>query len=271
MRQIIRFAATAIFGVISFSSGVPLFAQQQGYVHEASGSVTGQVGAEKPTRADKGMTIPAKSTITTGPRSHAVLKFEDGTVVLLKENTSFQLQTYSYLPDAPEKASAMFNLLRGGIKVATGMITSRNRDALSVATPLATIRMRGTEFSAELTNPLFVGVTSGAVTVSNTGGTQLVIAGQYASVASSSQVPAFVQAAQLPPGALQFPNVALPPATPLAAGAVAGGAAAVGTTSAAGGTVGGVGLTAAIIGAAVIAGVAASGGGGGSSATPPQH
>ena len=270
MRQIIRFAAAAILGVVSFSSGAPLFAQQQGYVHEVSGNVTGQVGAEKPTRADKGMSIPAKSTIMTGPKSYAVLKFEDGTVVLLKENSSFQVQTYSYQPETPEKANAVFNLLRGGAKLTTGMITSRNRDALSVATPLATIRMRGTEFSAELTNPLFVGVTAGAVTLSNTAGTQLVIAGQYASVASLSQLPAFIQAAQLPPGALQFPSVELPAATPLAAGAVAGGA--VGTTSAAAGTTGGLGITAAIIGAAVIAGVAASaGGGGGSSATPPQH
>jgi FecR protein len=266
MRQVIRFAIATIFGVISFSSGAPLFAQQ-GYVHEASGNVTGQVGAEKPSRVDKGMAIPPKSTIATGPKSHAVLKFEDGTVVLLKENTSFQVQTYSYPPDSPEKANAVFNLLRGGMKLVTGLITSKNRDALSVATPLATIRMRGTEFSAELTNPLFVGVTSGAVTLSNTVGSQLVIAGQYASVASMSQVPVFIEAAQLPPGALQFPSVTLPPATPLVAGAVAGGA--VGATAAGGG--GGIGMTAAIIGAAVIAGVAASAGGGGGSSTPPQH
>jgi len=267
MRQIIRFAAAAILGVVGFSSWAPLFAQQ-GYVHEASGNVTGQVGAEKPTRADKGMTIATKSTIATGPKSYAVLKFEDGTVVLLKENSSFQVQTYSYLQDAPEKANAVFNLLRGGLRLVTGLVTSKNREALRVATPLATIGIRGTDFSAELTNPLFVGVQTGAVTLSNTAGSQLVIAGQYASVASMSQIPVFIEAAKLPPGALQFPQVALPPATPLAAGAVAGGA--VGAT-AAGGTVGGVGVTAAIIGAAVIAGVAASGGGGGSSSTPPQH
>jgi FecR protein len=270
MRQIIRFAAATILGVVSFFSGAPLLFAQQGYVHEASGNVTGQVGAEKPAPVDKGMAIAPKSTISTGPKSHAVLKFEDGTVVLLKENTSFQLQTYSYAPDSPDKASAMFNLLRGGLRVVTGLVTSKNKDALSVATPLATIRVRGTDFTAELTNPLFVGVSSGAITLSNTAGTQLVIAGQYASVASMSQVPAFIQAAQLPPGALQFPNVALPPTTPLAAGAVAGA----GVVGASGGTVGGVSMTtAAIIGAAVIAGVAASAGGGGNggSATPPQH
>src|SRR5688572_2114225 len=152
MRQIIRLAVTAIVG-LSFAFSAPLFAQQ-GYVHEVSGTVTGQVGSEKPSRVDKGMAIPANSTISTAPQSYAVLKFEDGTVVLLKESTSFQVQSYTYQPKASENSNAAFNLLRGGMRMITGLITSRNREALRVATPHATIGIRGTDFAAELTNPL---------------------------------------------------------------------------------------------------------------------
>jgi hypothetical protein len=263
MRQVVRFAAATILGVVSFASSAPLLAQQ-GYVHEVSGTVTGQVGSEKPARVEKGMAIPANSTIITAPKSYAVLKFEDGTVILLKESTSFQVQSYSYQSKAPENANAAFNLLRGGMRLITGLITSRNREALRVATPHATIGIRGTDFSAELTNPLLVWVEAGIVSLGNTGGTLLVSAGQYASVLSTSQIATIISAAQLPPNALQFPKVTLPPPTPLttvpAAGAV-GGATAGGLS---------VGATAAIAAGAVAAGIAASSGGGGSS-TPPQH
>jgi hypothetical protein len=262
MRQFVRIAATAI--LISFASSAPLFAQQ-GYVHEVSGTVTGQINAQKPSRVDKGMAIPAKSTISTGANSYAVLKFEDGTVVLLKENTSFQVQNYSYQAKAPEQSDAAFNLLRGGLRMITGLITSRNRDALKVASPHATIGIRGTDFSVDLTNPLFVWVEAGIVSLANTGGTVLVSAGQYASVLSASQIGSIISAAELPAGALQFPKVALPPATPVpaagAVGTVGGGAATAGGM--------GIGTTAAIIGGAIAAGIAVSGGGGSSSTT--QH
>ena len=265
MRRIILIAAAAILGVVGFVSSAPLLAQQ-GYVHEVSGNVTGQVGSAKPAKVDKGMAIPANATITTAANSYAVLKFEDGTVVLLKERTAFQVQGYTYQPQAPENSEASFNLLRGGLRLITGLITSRNRDALKVATPHATIGIRGTDFSAELTNPLLVWVESGIVSLGNKAGTLLVSAGEYASVLSATQVGTVISAAQVPAGALQFPQVTLPPATPLPA--VPGTTAAVGGATTGGGI--GLGATAAIVGGAVAAGIAASNSGGGNGTTT-QH
>lgn len=268
MRQVVRFAAAVILAVAG-TTWAPLLFAQQGYVHEVSGTITGQVGSQKPTRVDKGMAIPANSTISTAANSYAVLKFEDGTVVLLKENTSFQVQSYSYQPKAVETSEAAFNLLRGGLRLITGLITSRNRDALKVATPHATIGIRGTDFSVELVNPLLVWVEAGIVSLGNSAGTVLVSAGQYASVLSASQVASVISAAQVPAGALQFPQVTLPPPTPLTAPA---GAGTVGAAGAGGGF--GVGATAIIAGAAVAAGLAAASGGdggGGGTPTPTHH
>lgn len=255
MRRFFRLLAIAVFGVAAFAPSAPLFAQQ-GYVHEVSGNVTGQVGAGRSASVGRGMTIPANSTVATGENSYAVLKFEDGTVVLLKENTSFHVQAYSYNPKVPENSNAIFNLVRGGLRLVTGLVTSRNRDALRVATPQATIGIRGTEFTAELVNPLFVGVQVGAVSLTNAAGSMLVGAGQFASVAGPSALGSLVGAGQIPAGALQFPKVPLPSAAPLpgppppgpgpiGAGAVAGGAGAAATT-------------AAIVGAGAAAGIAAS-------------
>jgi len=260
MRQVIRFLTATVFGVASFASSAPLFAQQ-GYVHEVSGNVLGQVGAGSPARVERGMTLPVNSTVTTEANSYAVLKFEDGTVVLLKENTSFQVQAYNYNPKAPENSNAIFNLLRGGLRVVTGLVTSKNRDSLRVATPHATIGIRGTEFTAELTNPLVVGVQVGAVSLTNAAGSVLVGAGQFASVASAKTLGSLISASQLGT-ALQFPNIPLPTAAPLP-GPPPAGAGPIGGTL---GGAAGIGA-AAVVGAGVAAGVAASS----SSSTTTTH
>ena len=235
------FAAFAMSG-LSFAQGA------QGYVQEVSGDVMGQVGPGRPAHVAKGQTLVNNTTITTGPKSYAVLKFEDGTAVLLKENTSFQVQNYTYNPKAPENANAIFNLVRGGLRMITGLVTTRNRDALKVATPLATIGIRGTEFMAELVNPLFLQVISGAVSATNAAGTVALSAGQVAVVANTTTLGSLIPVSQVPPGVFQMPNVPLtpvpttvPPGTPVGAGVL-----------------GGAPGTAALVGAAAVAGVAAA-------------
>jgi hypothetical protein len=254
MRHILRLLAATILGVASFAPSAPLFAQQ-GYVHDVSGNVFGQFGSGQPARVEKGQSLAANTTVTTEAKSYAVLKFEDGTVVLLKENTSFQVQAYSFSPKAPESANAVFNLLKGGLRMVTGLVTSRNRDAMRIATPHATIGIRGTEFTAELTNPLFVATQVGVVSLTNSAGTLLVGAGQAASVLGATALPSLVSLTQLPVGVLNFPKVPLPAPTPgLPAGAGAGGTVGGGAAGATAGA-----TTAAVAGGAVAAGVAASG------------
>jgi hypothetical protein len=192
---------------------------------------------------DKGQTLPNNATITTGPQSYAVLKFEDGTAVLLKENTSFQVQNYTYNSKAPENSNAIFNLVRGGLRMVTGLVTSRNRDALKVGTPLATIGIRGTEFVAELVNPLYIQVINGVITVTNAGGTVLFSVGQAAVVTSSSTLGGLVPMSQVPPGVFQMPNYPLTPVPgtvpsgPVIGGGGVGGAGGAGTAVAVGAAV----------------------------------
>ena len=201
--------------VVGFAAGTvspPTFAQKaQGYVLDVSGTVTGQVGTGQPVRVSKGQTLVNNPTITTGPRSFAALKFEDGTSVLLKENSSFQIQNYTYNPKATENSNVVFNLVRGGLRMVTGLVTSRNRDALKVATPLATMGIRGTDFMAVLVNPLFVQVVNGVVSLTNSAGTVLFNAGQAGIVSSSTTLGGLVPMSKVPAGVLQFPNYPLTP------------------------------------------------------------
>lgn len=209
MSCIFRFLAVVV-GLAAISMSGPSFAQRiQGYVQEVSGSVTAQVGTRDPVKVEKGQNLVNNATIITGAGSFAVLKFEDGTAVLLKQNSSFQVQNYTYNPKAPENANAIFNLLRGGLRLVTGLVTSRNRDAMKVATPLVTIGIRGTEFIAELVNPLYLQVIVGSITATNAAGAVAYNAGQFGIVTSSKTLGSLIPAGQVPPGVLQMPNVPL--------------------------------------------------------------
>jgi hypothetical protein len=243
----LRFLVSVV-GVAAFAVNGLSFAQTaQGYVQEVSGDVTGQVGSGRPASVSRGQTLINNATITTGPGSYAVLKFEDGTAVLLKENTSFQVQNYNYNAKAPETANAIFNLIRGGLRMVTGLVTSRNRSALKIGTPLVTIGVRGTEFVAELVNPFYMQVINGAVALTNAAGTVAFSAGQAALVSSSSTLPGLIPMSQVPAGVFQMPNVPISAAPgPVPSGSVIGGGLGAG---------GGAGAAALAIGAAVGAAV----------------
>ena len=131
----------------------------------------------------------------------------------------------------------------------TGLVTSRNREALKVGTPLATIGIRGTEFIAELVNPLFVQVIAGSITATNAGGVVVFTAGQIGSVATANALGGIVPPGQVPAGVFQMPNVPLSAAP----GAIPSGTAVGGGVGAGAGA--GAGTAAIAIGAAAVAGV----------------
>jgi len=185
----------------------------QSYVYETSGDVKAATGTALPVAVKKDQPLPDNTTVTVGPKSSAILKFEDGTVILLNENTSFQIQKYAFDNKDPSKISALFSMLKGGFRAVTGLISSRNREAFKVATPLATIGIRGTDFMVQLVNPLYMQVFVGAVNMSNAGGTAFFTAGQTARVQSRTSLPASIPGA--PPGTFgRMGEAKLPPSVP---------------------------------------------------------
>jgi hypothetical protein len=104
-------------------------------------------------------------------------------------------------------------MLRGGFRAVTGLISSRNREAFKVATPLATIGIRGTDFMAQLVNPLYMHVNVGEVGLTNGGGTSFFRAGQTAQVQTRTTLARSIPSA--PPGTFGgMGNVQLPPSVP---------------------------------------------------------
>ena len=63
---------------------------QAGYVHAMTGTATATVGTAQ--RALKiGDTLESGTTVSTGDKSSAVIKFEDGQIMALTERTSFRI------------------------------------------------------------------------------------------------------------------------------------------------------------------------------------
>jgi hypothetical protein len=201
----------------------------QSYVYEASGDVKAATGTALPLPVKKDQLLPDNTTVTVGPKSSAILKFEDGTVILLNENTSFQIQKYAFDDKDSSKISALFSMLKGGFRAVTGLISSRNRGAFKVATPLATIGIRGTDFMAQLVNPLYMHVNVGEVGLTNDGGTISFRAGQTALVQTRTTLARSIPAA--PPGTFgRMGEAKLPPSVPGRAPGQQAGAAGTGFT-----------------------------------------
>lgn len=122
-------------------------------------------------------------TIVTG-EGQVQIRFEDGTLLSLYRDTKFSVDDYHY--GKGEGDRAQFSLLNGLMHTLTGLIDKKN---YAVKTRLATLGVRGTEYSAQLNNALEVSVDQGKVEIANAGGTILLGAGGRAIVTGPNVIP----------------------------------------------------------------------------------
>ena len=243
-----------------------------GYIYDASGAVSLAVGRGEPRWAKINDTVSSGTVIRTGKASHAVLKFEDGQVVSLQADTTFQVRNYIYIPRQPRDSSILFSMFKGGMRFVTGMIGKENPDAFRLATPDTTMGIRGTDFMVVITsNGTRSQVVSGSISLTNAAGTTVLTAGQTSLTASATALTATVPASSVPAGTFsQLNAIALPPATPApipappaaGAGAPLSGAAPTTAASSTAATAGTAATTTAGTTAATAAGGAAAGGAG---------
>ena len=156
---------------------------QAAYVHDMSGTATAGTGTAQ--RALKiGDVVESGSVISTGEKSSAVIKFEDGQVMALAERTSFRIVDYRYNKQRVSQSSAVFSLLQGGLRFISGVIGSTNRNNFRMTAGTATIGIRGTDgtvtFDA-ITQAVTAAVNAGALEMATPQGTQNIGLGNFAS------------------------------------------------------------------------------------------
>ena len=149
------------------------------------------------------------------------MKFPDGSEAVLRPATQVKIDRFNFEEQRPQGDGMALSLLKGGMRAVTGLLGRRNPAAMRVATPSATIGIRGTTFNALLVDQdgagggglapgLHVSVTDGVINLTNNGGTQNFAAGQFGYVPSANQPPVIVPANPgvqfTPPPSFQAPS-----------------------------------------------------------------
>ena len=181
-----RIASLAL--ALAFIATPAAFAQSPaGEVTVLTGRATASSDAGEIRVLARGDTVYSGELISSGVNSYVNLKFRDGGLVLLRPKTRFEIENFAYSggdaasapvqpllePIAPARAAtvapaassvasaqpagtrAFFRLLKGSFRAVSGAIGKVNLDDYRVATPVATIGIRGTDFYAEIIDASF--------------------------------------------------------------------------------------------------------------------
>ena len=157
-------------------------------VHAAAGKVEFASGGAAIQGADgsskvmtKGMEINQGDTILTGA-GRAQVKFSDGGYISFQPNTQFKIEEYNYNGKQDGTERGFFRLVQGGLRALTGLVGRENRPNYRMATPVATIGIRGSYYLAEFQEKLKTHVGHGSIYVFNDQGDIILFEGQGATV-----------------------------------------------------------------------------------------
>jgi hypothetical protein len=200
--QIFRLRNPAL--LMALAAVFPLHAHAAGAanVDFAVGNVTAvnAVGVQRP--LSKGAEISNGDTIRTGDGGRAQVRFSDGAMVSLQPETEFRVDNYQYAGKADGQEKGFFSLLKGGLRTITGLVGRTHRENYKLTTSVATIGIRGTEFSAALGksgSELVINTGEGLIEVCNAAGCMLLASGE-SGIVSGTRAPGRTESRpQLPP------------------------------------------------------------------------
>jgi len=125
---------------------LPARAEPAGKVLTAGGDVLVLRGSQI-LRLSGGAAIESGDQIHTGADGKALIVFTDSGLIWIRSNSDFVVDEYSYENGRGGRESAFFSLLKGGARSVTGLIGRRNRMSYRLRVSVATIGIRGTDFS----------------------------------------------------------------------------------------------------------------------------
>src|SRR5712671_646266 len=125
---------------------LPARAEPAGKVLTAGGDVLVLRGSQI-VRLSGGAAIESGDQIHTGADGKALIVFTDSGLIWIRSNSDFVVDEYSYANGQGGRESAFFSLLKGGARSVTGLIGRRNRMSYRLRVSVATIGIRGTDFS----------------------------------------------------------------------------------------------------------------------------
>jgi len=123
---------------------LPARAESAGKVLSADGDALVLRGSQI-LRLFRGAAVESGDQIHTGTDGKVLIVFTDSGLVWIRANSDFVVDEYSFAQGRRE--TAFFSLLKGGARSVTGLIGRRTRSNFRLRIPVATIGIRGTDFS----------------------------------------------------------------------------------------------------------------------------
>lgn len=152
-------------------------------------------------RLRRGSNINVGDTIITNKRGQAQITMADGSKISVRPATRFLIEQF-IATGKPEEQKTYYNLINGGFRSVTGKIGKRNKASFRLTTPVATMGIRGTDFTGRYCNDdcpasagkngLFVDVIDGGVSMTNDGGTSNLDKNSNGYVSSPNQAPRII-------------------------------------------------------------------------------
>jgi hypothetical protein len=192
---------------LSFLSSVHVaHAAPAALVEFAIGNVNAVNTAGVSRSLNKGAEVQAGDTIDTGT-GRAQLRFSDGAYISLQPGSQFRIDEYNYAGKSDDSERGFFSLIKGGMRTITGLIGRSNRRNYQVRVPVATIGIRGTEYTLLFDGVATGSVGEGAIAVCNGAGCLDVTSGQSYVVTGPNTAPVLTSVrtslpAPPPPGSL---------------------------------------------------------------------
>ena len=141
--------APVALGVALLLASGAASAQSAGEVEFARGVGFAQAPGQIPRTLGKGLPLREGDRLTTSEGGSAIIKLGDGTRMTVRPSSELVLQQFQYKENAADN-SMLMQLVRGGFRAVTGLISKASPNAARVQTATATIGIRGTDFDARI-------------------------------------------------------------------------------------------------------------------------
>ncbi|HXF65976.1 MAG TPA: FecR family protein [Burkholderiales bacterium] len=97
-----------------------------------------------------GSTVQERDVLRTGPASNLQVRFLDESVLSMRENSEIRIDEFRFTGKEDGTERAFFRLLKGGLRMITGIVGRTNHQNYRMSTVTATIGVRGTDYAATL-------------------------------------------------------------------------------------------------------------------------
>ncbi len=172
-----------------FSSMV--WADVAGKVIFVSGAVTVKHADAFAVAATRDMSLNAGDTIET-QEGRAQFSLLDGAKISLQPNSVYKINRYEFSGKEDGTEYAFTELIKGGLRTISGWVGHKHPERYQLKTAVATIGIRGTEYTVNLTgNNLLMTTNSGSVDVCNAAGCLNATAGMSIAVDGVGRKPRF--------------------------------------------------------------------------------